>query len=198
MMDINRWKIFERRQQILMIGSEIMRAKVWQYRDEDKFRAASLVTYPARILQEKARRVEIITPKIQELGSRMVEAMLAYQGIGLAAPQVGVSLRVIVVQDGESALVCVNPEITQRSKEEETEEEGCLSIPSVFLPIRRSSRVTVAYQDINGERTQRSVGGLVARIFQHEIDHLNGILIIKRVGFWTRWKLRARLRNIHG
>lgn len=158
----------------------------------------SLVLYPDPILKKRAAAIADITPEIKELGGRMAETLQKYQGVGLAGPQVGVSLRVIVVQDGDKAIVCVNPEITRQSKETAIEEEGCLSIPTIFLLIRRPVSITVTYRDLNGERVKRNVTGLTARIFQHEIDHLNGILIINRVGIWKRWKLRAQLKNIHG
>lgn len=158
----------------------------------------SLVLYPDPILKKRAAAIANITPEIRELGEDMEEALGKYQGVGLAGPQVGVSSRVIVVQDGDKTIVCVNPEITRQSRATSVQEEGCLSIPNIFLPIRRPASITVTYQDLQGTRVRRNATGLAARIFQHEIDHLNGILIIDRVGFWKRWELRAQLKNIHG
>lgn len=158
----------------------------------------SLVLYPDPILKKRAAAVAAITPEIRELGEGMEEALEKYQGVGLAGPQVGVLLRVIVVQDGDKTIVCVNPEITRQSRATSVQEEGCLSIPNTFLLIRRPASITVAYQNLQGTLVRRNATGLTARIFQHEIDHLNGILIIDRVGFWKRWKLRAQLKSIHG
>lgn len=158
----------------------------------------SLVLYPDPILKKRAMAIAEITPEIRKLGEYMLETMRAHQGVGLAGPQVGVSQRVIVVQDGDKAIVCVNPEITRQSRETSVQEEGCLSIPTIFLLIRRPVRITVVYQDLDGKQIRKNTAGLTARIFQHEIDHLNGILIINRLGIWKRWKLRAQLKNIHG
>lgn len=155
-----------------------------------------LIQYPNPILRKKAQNIPAITPEIKELGLRMTEAMRRYQGVGLAGPQVGVSLRIIAVQDEKDVLVCVNPQILEASKEQEIQEEGCLSLPGIYLPVKRPKEIKVRYIDLQGNAVERLARGLVARIFQHEIDHINGRLIINRVGIWRRLRLGKQLRKI--
>lgn len=110
----------------------------------------------------------------------MVETMQAANGIGIAAPQVGVSLQVAIINAKDGAFPIINPAVTKTSKRTETSEEGCLSIPGVFGLVTRPSKISVTYETIAGERVTQEASGLMARVFQHEIDHLNGILFIQR------------------
>ena len=146
-----------------------------------------IVTVPDPVLHRKARSVSNFEKDLQTLIDDMTETMRAAPGVGLAAPQVGVSLRVIVVEYGESEengesatppklYTVVNPEITRYSDEAEVGTEGCLSIPGFVGDVERALRVTVKGQSRHGQPMRIKADGWLARIFQHEIDHLNGVL----------------------
>ena len=156
-----------------------------------------IVTVPAPVLRAKAKRVRKATPEIQTLIDDMVETMRVAPGVGLAAPQVGVSQRVIVVEYAESddeenpkpakLYAVLNPEITRHGEETELGAEGCLSIPEYMGEIERYSWVTVKGLDRHGKPFKLKAKGWLARIFQHEIDHLNGVLFIDRTD--KIWKI---------
>jgi len=130
------------------------------------------------VLIRKAKRVSRIDKSIQRLIDDMVETMQQASGVGLAAPQVGVSLRVIVLQmPEEEPMAIINPGIVKRSGEREVT-EGCLSIPGYFGEIKRSTSVTVKGQDRQGKAIRIKATDLMAEALEHEIDHLNGILYI--------------------
>jgi len=133
---------------------------------------------PDPVLRQKAKRVPTVDKSVQQLIDDMVETMQQANGVGLAAPQVGVSLRVIVLQvPGEEPIAIVNPEIVKRTGEQEVA-EGCLSFPGYAGEIKRSASVTVKGLDRQGKPTRIKATGLMAEALQHEIDHLNGILYI--------------------
>jgi len=155
-----------------------------------------IVKYPSSVLRKKCEEVKDITPEIKELGWDMVETMQEKEGVGLAAPQVGETKKVIVVQ-AEKPLVFFNPKITKKTKKTETAEEGCLSFPGLWLNVKRARGVEVEAINQNGEKIKIAMEGFPARIFQHEIDHLNGILFIDRIGFWQRLKIKKQLKQ-HG
>ena len=131
------------------------------------------------ILREKAKKVPQITPNIVKLLDNMRETMYASKGVGLAAPQIGVSKRVIVVDVGQGLVELINPEILETSGVE-TDAEGCLSIPGVVGEVPRASRVVVKGLNRDGQEVQYQAKGFLARAFQHEIDHLEGILFIDK------------------
>lgn len=131
------------------------------------------------VLKQKAAPVEKITRKIKELLDDMAETMYAADGVGLAAPQVGVSQRIIVLDVGEGLIQLINPVITN-SEGQESASEGCLSIPGVYGDVERSSRVTVEGYERTGKPIRIQAEGLLARALQHEIDHLEGVLFIDR------------------
>jgi len=133
------------------------------------------------VLRRKAKRVSSIDKSIQRLIDNMVETMQQANGVGLAAPQVGVPLRVIVLQMPEEELVAIiNPEIVKHAGEQEVN-EGCLSVPGYFGEIKRSASVTVKGQDRLGKAIRIKATGLMAEALEHEIDHLNGVLYIDHV-----------------
>ncbi len=133
---------------------------------------------PDPVLRQKAKRVPTVDKSVQRLIDDMVETMQQANGVGLAAPQVGVSLRVIVLQvPGEEPIAIVNPEIVKRTGEQEVA-EGCLSFPGYAGEIKRSASVTVKGLDRQGKPTRIKATGLMAEALQHEIDHLNGVLYI--------------------
>lgn len=141
------------------------------------------------VLRRKAKKVEKITKETQRLIDDMIETMHAADGIGLAAPQVGVLQRIAVVEieadekiPGSGKLyVLINPEVVARSEEEEIGVEGCLSIPGWQGEVARPARITVRALDRNGQRYKLEAEGLLARAILHEIDHLDGILFLDRL-----------------
>ncbi len=138
-----------------------------------------IVEYGDKILREKAKPVTKITPNILKLLDNMAETMYKAKGVGLAAPQVGVSKRVIVVDAGEGLVELINPEVVSCSGRE-TDTEGCLSIPGVLGEVARPYRVEVRGLNRRGEEVTVKAAGLFSRALQHEIDHLDGILFIDR------------------
>ena len=138
------------------------------------------------VLREKCKKVRKVDKKIKKLLVSMAQTMKKGQGVGLAAPQVGVLKRAITVQTdlkGRRILVLVNPKILKKSKETEISEEGCLSFPNIFLKIKRAKEIEIEGLDINGEKIKMKTQGLLARVFQHEVDHLDGILFFNRLSF---------------
>jgi peptide deformylase len=137
--------------------------------------------YPDSILRVVATPVKEITDEIRGLSADMVETMYAANGVGLAANQVGVSLRLIVIDTGSekerNAIAVINPEIVEAA-DEEVAEEGCLSVPGFYEPVKRALHVSVRGIGLDGLETILRCTGLAARVFQHEIDHLDGILFI--------------------
>lgn len=147
-----------------------------------------IVIHPAEVLRRKARKVTDFGPQLQTLIDDMIDTMRAAPGVGLAAPQVDIQLRVIVVEFGDEEdeevppklYAVVNPEITKPSKDTEVGTEGCLSIPGFVGNLDRSVNVIVKGEDRRGKPIRIKASGWLARIFQHEIDHLDGILFIDR------------------
>lgn len=131
-------------------------------------------------MKKKSKAVKRVTPEIQRLIADMIETMHAAPGIGLAAPQVGVSLRVIVADIGAGVLAVVNPKIVKK-RGEQTFQEGCLSLPGVEAPVTRASEVAVKGIGRDGKPVEYKAEGLLATVFQHEIDHLEGHVFIDRV-----------------
>ena len=137
--------------------------------------------YPAPILEEKALEIENPKdPKIQELILDMLETMKENNGMGLAAPQVGKSLRLCVVKFERKTYVLINPKFKSKSFRKVVAEEGCLSFPGQFIPIKRSKKVKITAKNKAGKEITIEAAGILARAFQHEIDHLDGILYIDR------------------
>jgi len=157
---------------------------------------AKIVTYSNPILRRKAESLEDIDDTIRQLIDEMGETMYANDGVGLAAPQVGVSKRVVVLDGGEGLMSLVNPEIIQMGEEEETMEEGCLSLPEIRLDVSRPTRIVARGRNDKGELVEMELDGLLARIFQHEIDHLNGILIIDHASSIQRTLLKSKLKKL--
>ena len=134
-----------------------------------------------KVLKQKAKKVSGIDASILRLLDNMVDTMQAANGVGLAAPQVGVPLRLIVVQvPGEEPHAIINPEITKRSGEQEVT-EGCLSVPGYYGELKRSAKVTAKGMDRRGKKIKIKAAGLLAEALEHETDHLNGILYIDHV-----------------
>ncbi len=142
-----------------------------------------IITLPNPILRERAREItpdEIKTSVIQKLISDMKETILPAGGIGLAAPQVNFSLRLIVIAINNEIMAFINPEILNFSWRKETVEEGCLSVPQKFGPVKRARVIKAQALNENGEVIKFKAKDLFARVIQHEVDHLNGVLFIDR------------------
>jgi len=141
-----------------------------------------IITYPNPILRKIAEPVTDVTDEIKKLSENMVERMNLAHGAGLAANQVGVSLRLIVLdlqlKKDNKPLIVINPLIVDKDSEEVSEEEGCLSVPKYYDYIKRSKKVLVKGITIDGKAFEMECEGHLARAFQHEIDHLNGIVFI--------------------
>jgi peptide deformylase len=139
-----------------------------------------IVTYPAPILLSEAQAVPRVSRRVRRLARDMLETMYAAPGVGLAAPQVGVQKRVIVVDVGENPITLVNPELTA-AEGEQVGLEGCLSLPDLVGEVRRAEWVVVNGLDRRGKPITVEGEGLLARALQHEVDHLDGILFIARI-----------------
>ncbi len=134
------------------------------------------------VLRQKAKEVKKINSPVKELVFDMIETLEAKKGLGLAAPQVGQLLRIIVAkpETEEKAIALINPKIKKRSFRKNIVQEGCLSLPETYLPVKRPVKITVQGLDINGQKIIIKAEGLLARIIQHEVDHLDGIMIIDK------------------
>lgn len=144
--------------------------------------------FPDKILRKKCEDVKEINEEITGLIDSMIETQNDKDGLGLAAPQVGVSKKIIVI--GEN--VYLNPKIIKKWKEKIIFEEGCLSFPGLFLKLKRTKKIEVEATTRTGERKRLAAEGLNAVIFQHEIDHINGILFIDHLSFWQKLKLKNK------
>lgn len=157
--------------------------------------AREIITIPNEVLRRKARPVQDFGPELQQLIDDMVETMRGAPGVGLAAPQVGIPLRVIVVEYGDDEdeeippklYMVLNPEIQRASTEKISGTEGCLSIPGLVGDVERHEAVTVKGLSRRGQPFKIKANGWLARIFQHEIDHVNGVLFTDRAE--QVWKL---------
>jgi peptide deformylase len=151
------------------------------------------------VLREKAAPVEEVTDEIRTLIADMFDTMYAEEGVGLAAPQVGVGSRVIVVDPRDEDIepfALVNPGIVELGTELVRDEEGCLSIPGLKEIVERPATVKVEALDREGRPVTIEAGGLVARILQHEVDHLDGILFVDRVSALKRRMLLKRWQKV--
>jgi peptide deformylase len=159
-----------------------------------------ILKYGDGILLEPARRVDAILPEIERLIDDMIETMYAAPGVGLAAPQVGVSLRIFVVdislgRDPGGLIVMVNPEFVSRDGMQ-IEEEGCLSLPGFNATVVRPTRVVVKGLNRAGQEHEREGLDLLARAFQHEMDHLDGKLFIDHLRGLKRDLIVRRIRKL--
>jgi peptide deformylase len=152
--------------------------------------------YPDKVLKKKCKEVKEITSDVKNLAQDLAETMVKKDGVGLAASQVGELKRIIAVQTERGPVVYINPKILKKSRETEVIEEGCLSFPGLFLEIKRAKRAEVEALDEMGRKIQIKAEGLPARVLQHEIDHLDGILFIDRLSFWQKLKLRKKLKQV--
>ena len=159
-----------------------------------------IVKFPDPILQRPAATVTEFNDELRKLVADMFESMYVAQGIGLAAPQIGIAKRITVIdlsnqKEPKDKIVLINPEITLEEGKQ-VEEEGCLSLPDIRDKVRRAMRVKVKAQDEHGNWSEREGTELLARAFLHEIDHLNGILFIFRISALKRDLILRRIRKL--
>jgi peptide deformylase len=159
-----------------------------------------IVKYPDPVLQQEAARVEQFDDELRALVADMWDSMYAAKGIGLAAPQIGVSKQVTVIdlsfgKNPQDKHVLVNPEIVMKEGRQ-YEEEGCLSLPEIREKVSRSAHVQVRAQNEHGDMQEFDGTELLARAFQHEIDHLHGVLFFQRVSALKRDLLLRRIRKL--
>lgn len=143
-----------------------------------------IITVPDHILSTKTKPVEKIDRGVLDLVLDMIETCKSAQGIGLAAPQIGKSIRICVIDlehMGILPFALINPKITKKSWKKAEMEEGCLSIPGVFGIVKRPAKIKVKALNLNGKEKEIEADGLLARVIQHEIDHLDGILITSKI-----------------
>jgi peptide deformylase len=159
---------------------------------EVKNRMDSIRIYPDPILRKKAQTIEKIDGKVKDIADRMAKVMYANKGIGLAAPQIGILSRILIVDLGEGRRVLINPEIVE-GEGESLMEEGCLSLPTIEVPIKRMEKVFVKGRDLEGKEVSLELFGFPGRVYQHEIDHLDGILIIHHISRLKRELLIKRM-----
>ncbi len=170
-----------------------------------------LAVYPDPVLRKKAAPVKEINREVRAVAERMFEVMAEEEGIGLAAPQVGLSWRMFVLHVPENEersasadpptashgrMVFINPKLTQPTGAVEPETEGCLSLPDISGEVRRAPVITVTAQDEHGKTFTLTTGGLLARCIQHENDHLDGVLILDRMSQMSRIKNRAAIKDL--
>jgi len=164
-----------------------------------------ILTLPTESLRQKSEVVDekrIGKKEFEQLNADLIETMLKKEGIGLAAPQIGKNIRLIVVNTKKGPILLFNPKIIQRSWQKEWGEEGCLSVPLVFGDVRRHKKITCVFCNRAGAKDKIKASGLLARVIQHEIDHLDGILFIdkaknlkkldeeeKEIGKLENWKI---------
>jgi peptide deformylase len=154
--------------------------------------------YPAAVLKKAAEPVKKIDDNIRQLVERMTDLMIEHRGVGFAAPQAGVSLRLFIVSmdtSRENVRAYINPTVTPSGDLEELE-EGCLSVPGVYTKVRRYKRATVTATDLDGQQFTEEAEGMYARCLQHEYDHIEGMTIVNRMSATARIAHRRQLKKL--
>lgn len=158
-----------------------------------------IAKFPEPILRQKAIAVTKFDADLEKLAEAMAAVMYADDGIGIAAPQVSESIRLMVVgqSDHRSYKAYVNPEVTYISDDTTITDEGCLSLPGIFGMVRRPKKIHIKYQDLKGQKYSEKIKGMLAVILQHEIDHLNGVLFIDRAEKITQGQdILDKIKNV--
>ncbi len=158
-----------------------------------------ILHYPDSLLSETSVPIEEFDTELRTLAANMVETMYAAPGVGLAAPQVGILRRIVVIDCGSKEeprlIVAVNPEIIERDGES-CEEEGCLSVPEYYASVKRSAWVHARWHNLDGKMVELRTEGLLAICFQHEIDHLDGKLFVDRLSSLKKGMFRKKYKKI--
>jgi len=173
-----------------------------------------IIRYGDPILRKEAQKITENTPELQTLIENMFETMKNAEGVGLAAPQIGQSIRLFVVdirhyeedyqektgepfpEDWKSVMVFINPDIVEEGEEESDYEEGCLSVPDIHEMVTRPSKIKLRYLDRHFVQQEMTVDKLLARVIQHEYDHLEGVLFLDHLSAFKRRMLQRKLRDI--
>jgi peptide deformylase len=159
----------------------------------------AIVHYPAAVLRAKAKPVAAVTEEVKAVALRMLQLMHEAPGVGLAAPQVGLGWRMFVANatgEPQDDLVFINPTLSDPSRTTDDYEEGCLSLPEIRAVIRRPKAISITALDLQGNRFTLTSDELPARIWQHETDHLDGVLILDRMTPGDRTALRRKIREL--
>ena len=160
-----------------------------------------VLKYPDPILRRGGKSVEEFGEELQTIAQQMLETMYSYKGVGLAAPQVGLGISLLVLnpsgdpEDRDEELVMQNPKILSR-KTLEFGEEGCLSFPSIYAEVERHKKIRVSYQDLDGATHEVGFEDFLARIVLHEMDHLQGVLFVDRLSAAERVRVRGKLTDM--
>lgn len=163
------------------------------------FQDLKVIHYPDPRLRKISARVEQFDDRLKQLAGRMLELMREHKGVGLAAPQVGENIRLFVVNptgtDGDDR-VYINPELSDPGDDEEEAEEGCLSLPEIRTNVWRTKKLRIDAQDLDGKPFHDVQSGFIARIWQHEFDHLNGTMIIDRMNMLAKLGAKKQLKEL--
>jgi peptide deformylase len=154
-----------------------------------------ILYYPNPMLKQVAEPVAVFDQELKNLVSDMFDTMYTYGGVGLAAPQIGKSIRLVVVDSSHGAPkreVYINPVIEELSEETETIKEGCLSFPGIFESAKFAKRIKITYQDVDGNQKTEEIEGLSATVIQHEVDHLDGKLMIDKMSNKKRIAVKTK------
>ncbi|MDD4202832.1 MAG: peptide deformylase [Candidatus Omnitrophica bacterium] len=154
----------------------------------------SIVTFPSDILRKRMRKVGKVDEKIRSILSSMLYTMYKNSGIGLAAPQVGIDFNIAVVDAGDGIYKMINPVILDKKGTDITS-EGCLSLPSILVTVKRAEKIKVKYIDELGREVTKSLSGITAKAVQHEIDHLTGKLIIDYLPWFKRISIGSCIKS---
>ena len=149
--------------------------------------------FNSKVLRKKADLVK--DEDLKEIVSNMAETMKESNGIGLAAPQIGISKQIIVIQpdpESQSVLSLINPKIISKGKERREAEEGCLSFPNIYLMIKRFEEIEVEALNMERKKIRFKANRLLARVLQHEIDHINGVVFMNRLSFYDKVKFKLK------
>jgi peptide deformylase len=160
-----------------------------------------VVVYPDPALRRGGRKVEAFDASLARLADEMFVAMYAQRGVGLAAPQVAIEQALLVLNptgdrdDADQALAMVNPEVVSK-KGKEWGEEGCLSFPGIYAEVERAQAIVVGYQDLAGAQKELRADGFLARVIQHEMDHIGGVLFVDRLSSVEKLRVKPLLAEM--
>ncbi len=162
-----------------------------------------VLVYPDPVLRRGGKTITRFDAELRQLAERMIEAMYEEGGVGLAAPQVGIEQKLLVLnpsgdrKDRSGELVLCNPKLT-RKKGREFGEEGCLSFPGIHADVERWIDITVTYQDLDGKEQVMAANSWLARIVQHELDHLDGVFFVDRLTATEKLRVKPQLQELEG
>ena len=167
---------------------------------DDPMSLLPILKFPDPVLRQKAKKISVFDDSLEPLITDMIDTMYDAPGVGLAAPQVGESIQLIVVnasqeEDGKESMVMINPEIIEKEGKQ-VDEEGCLSVLDLTADVKRSQKITVRYQDTTGTELELTVEDRFAIVLQHEIDHLNGILFIDHLSTLKRALYKKKVKKM--